>query len=256
MHVLEAHHDADTSALFLHGGNVAGWMWEEQVRGLPEYHCLVPDLPGFGASAELDWTSLSDVADQLAELVRQRARGGRAHVVGLSLGAVLGTLLAARHPDVVRSAMLTGTTLTGVTGVTRGFGLMQLRVWERRWYWVAQARAFRLPADAVDVFIETGMGIRRATAEAMMREVYDGVPAAELDGLRNAGVPILALAGEREPRLVHDDLSELVSRSELVTARIAPRMHHAWNVEGPELFTAVMRDWLIGGRAHPELLAP
>ncbi|TQL47146.1 pimeloyl-ACP methyl ester carboxylesterase [Homoserinimonas aerilata] len=256
MHVLEAHDDADTSTLFLHGGNVAGWMWTEQVSGLPEHHCLVPDLPGFGASADLDWTSLADVADRLAELVRRRARGGRAHIVGLSLGAVIGTVLTARHPDVVRSAMLTGATLTGVTGATRTFGLLQLKVWEKRWYWAAQARTFQMPADTVDVFIETGMGIRRATAEAMMRELYDGVAASELDGLRGVRMPILALAGEREPRLAHNDLAELVSRSELVTARVVPGMHHAWNAENPELFNAVMREWLLDGRVHPELLAP
>lgn len=65
MHVEELHADAAPTVLFLHGGNVAGWMWADQVAALSGHHCLVPDLPGFGRSADLDWTTLAEVADQL-----------------------------------------------------------------------------------------------------------------------------------------------------------------------------------------------
>ncbi|MCM3358342.1 alpha/beta hydrolase [Psychrobacillus sp. MER TA 171] len=35
--------------LFLHGGGVGGWMWDEQVQYFKgKYHCIVPDLPGHG----------------------------------------------------------------------------------------------------------------------------------------------------------------------------------------------------------------
>ncbi len=44
--------------VFLHGGNVASWMWGQQVPAFPDYRVLVPDLPGFGASNHLVWRSI------------------------------------------------------------------------------------------------------------------------------------------------------------------------------------------------------
>ncbi|CAM3659478.1 alpha/beta fold hydrolase [Occultella aeris] len=254
MYVAVTNEQSPPSVLFLHGGNVAGWMWEGQVATLADHHCLVPDLPGFGASADQDWTSLADVADQLADLIGEHAHGGRAHVVGLSLGGILGSILTARHPERVRSTLVTGAALRGVHGPTRWFGLAQVRLWDKRWYWNAMARAFRLPGDAVPTFVSTGLGIRTENAVAMMTEVYDGVAPADLGGLQGSEVPLLALAGEREPRTVARSFAELTSRSGAVTTRRVPRMHHAWNAEDPALFNEVMRDWLTSGAVNQHLM--
>lgn len=254
MRIESVNEGAGPSVLFLHGGNVAGWMWRDQVAALPDHHCLVPDLPGFGASSDEDWTTMADVADALAAAIASRAHGGRAHLVGLSLGAVLGTVLVARHPDVVRSALLTGAPLRGVTGAARWLGLAQLRLWDAPWYWRAIARAYRIPADDVEIFVSTGLGIRRENIDRLTAEVYDGVRAADLDGLRAGSVPVLALAGEREPKEIRRALAELTSRSDAVTTRLVPGMHHVWSAEDPELFNDVMRTWLLEQRAEPRLL--
>lgn len=256
MHIAEYHPEAHDSVLFLHGGNVAGWMWHEQAEALPDHHSIVPDLPGFGASSAEPWTDLADVADQLAGLIREHAHGGRAHVVGLSLGAVVSVVLTSRHPDLVRSTLVTGATVGGVRGLTRHLGLAQLRMWGSPAYWRAAARAFRLPEDSVDIFVRTGMGIDRASATRVMRQVYDGVPATELDGLRGGGVPLLAMAGGAEPRITRDSFPLLTARSSAVVTRIAPRMHHQWSAEDPELFHRVLEHWLRAGEPSPELVAP
>jgi pimeloyl-ACP methyl ester carboxylesterase len=254
MHVIEHNPKAAETVILLHGGNVAGWMWDAQVHGLADYHVLVPDLPGFGASNHLPWQSLADTADQVAELIRARAHGGEAHVVGLSLGAILGTVLLARHPEVARSGMLTGAALQGVRGFTRWTGLAQLRFWKSPGYWKLLARAFRIPADAVDAFVETGLGIDADSIQRLMTEVYDGGVAAHLPGLVGCDLPILALAGEREHRIARDSFPELTSRATTITTRVVPKMHHAWNAEDPELFNRIMREWLVSRTASAELL--
>ncbi|WP_163542450.1 alpha/beta fold hydrolase [Occultella kanbiaonis] len=253
MRLTSTHDGAGPSVLFLHGGTVAGWMWEDQVEALPDHHSLVPDLPGFGASAALDWTSVADVADQLAAIVADRAEGRRAHVVGLSMGAVVGTVLTARHPEVVRSALLTGALLNGVTGLARWLNTMQLRVWDKRWYWAAQARMFKLPPESVEKFVRDGLASRVENMRAVIAELYDGLPAADLEALGDADVPILGLAGERDLRPVRDALGAY-PRAANVTARLVPRMHHAWNAEDPALFNEVMRDWLTSGAVNRHLM--
>ena len=253
MRFVESGETGAESILFIHGGNVAGWMWRGQAEELPGFHSLIPDLPGFGASADEPWPTLVEVADALADLIRTQGEGGRAHVVGLSLGGVLGVILGARHPDVVHSLFVSGAAVRGVHGPTRAIGLAQLPMWGARSYWVGLARAFRLPADSVDEFVTTGLGIDRASARRLMRQVYDGVPGHVLDGLRDLEAPLLAIAGGREPRVIRAALHDIVDRAPHGTAAIAPRMHHVWSAEDPELFHRVLRHWLTHAEASPEL---
>lgn len=254
MRYVEFHRASGSSVLFIHGGNVAGWMWREQADALTDYHSIIPDLPGFGQSSGDHWGNLINVADQLAEIVRQHGHGGRAHVVGLSLGGVLGVVLAARHHDVIDSLFVTGAAIQGVDMVTRFTGLAQISLWGWRGYWAGLARVFRLPQDSIAEFVETGLGIDRDAAKRMMREVYDGVPHEVLDGLRQVKAPVLAIAGELEPQAVKTSLNEISRRITHATTRLAPRMHHVWSAEDPALFHRILKYWLDHREPSSELL--
>jgi pimeloyl-ACP methyl ester carboxylesterase len=77
---------------------------------VPEYArhftCYTVDLRGAGLSAKPDGDYTTELlADDVAAFMRA-AGIARAHVSGLSLGAAVGMLLAARHPHLVRSLSL------------------------------------------------------------------------------------------------------------------------------------------------------
>ena len=227
--------------VFLHGGNVAAWSWQPQVEGMPGRHLLTPDLPGFGERAGEDWVSLEQAADDVASIIAAHARGGRAHLVGLSLGGLVATHVMARHPGLLRSCLVSGVPLGGMHGPARFLNMLQLPLWDRRWYWRAQARAFGLPADAVDLFVEHGLSLRADNARRVFADVSrGGVP----EGLRNYHVPVLAVAGEREAHLVRDSLPLLQSRVPQTRTWIAPGMHHVWSIENVDLFTRMVLGWV------------
>ncbi|TFC84526.1 alpha/beta fold hydrolase [Cryobacterium sp. TMT3-29-2] len=238
-------HGADATGtdtiLFLHGGNVASWSWQAQVEGMPGRHLLTPDLPGFGDRSGEDWLSLGQAADDVAGIIAAHARGGRAHLVGLSLGGLVATQVMARHPGLLRSCLVSGVPLTGVHGTVRFLNTLQLPLWNRPWYWRAQAKAFGLPADAVDLFVEHGLSLRADNARRMFADVNrGGAP----EGLGNYHGPLLAVAGERESRIVRDSFPLLVTHLPQTRTWIAPGMHHVWSIENVELFTRMVLGWV------------
>ena len=44
--------------MFLHGGGVSDWMWDQQILIFTKYHCIVPILPEHGLNH--DGTSFFD----------------------------------------------------------------------------------------------------------------------------------------------------------------------------------------------------
>src|SRR5690606_37209487 len=86
------------SVVFVHGGGPDGTMWTGHVDRLAgAFHCLAPDLPGFGRSNHLAAISLDETADLVAELIERRVPSGRAHVVGLSYGGSVAIAILERH---------------------------------------------------------------------------------------------------------------------------------------------------------------
>jgi pimeloyl-ACP methyl ester carboxylesterase len=253
LHVDESGPRGSESIVFLHGGNVSGWMWGPQRDALPEYHQLVPDMPGFGLSNDVPWRSMAETADRIAAIIRERACEGRAHVVGLSLGAVVGALLVARHPQVMRSAVLSGAPLRGLGPVMSWVARAQLRLWQNTAYWSTMGRGYHLEEDALKAFIEGGIGIDPRSARRMTEQVNAGM-LGEIDGFDDSPVPILGVAGGGESRTVTGALRYFL-RAPSAEVRLAPKMHHVWNAEDPELFTAMVRTWIVEGRPHERLEA-
>ena len=108
LHVEEAGTHGSEAIVFLHADGVSGRMWAGHVDDLAEYHCLAPDLPGFGRSNHLPWQSLSHTAGLIAGLIRDRIPSRRTHLVGESLGGAVAHALLARHSDVLETAIIDG----------------------------------------------------------------------------------------------------------------------------------------------------
>lgn len=88
--------------VLLHGLGSGRRSWDPVAAALgADAEVLAPDLPGYGGAPGpfgLD-AAVGRVSGQLA--------GRRAHICGLSAGAVVALRLAARHPELVQSLILT-----------------------------------------------------------------------------------------------------------------------------------------------------
>jgi pimeloyl-ACP methyl ester carboxylesterase len=106
----EARGPVDAPVLvLLHGTRRTRAMWRHQLDGLSDtFRVLAVDLPGHGALADVRFR-LGDATD-LVSAVIDAAAGGRAIVVGQSLGGYVGMDLAARRPDQVAGLVLANAT--------------------------------------------------------------------------------------------------------------------------------------------------
>jgi pimeloyl-ACP methyl ester carboxylesterase len=99
--------DAPT-LVFLHGTRVTRAMWKPQVAALADrYRVVTVDLPGHGVLADTHFRMPRAVA--IARSVIDRT-GGRAIVVGQSLGGYVAIELAAAHPGHVAGLVLCNST--------------------------------------------------------------------------------------------------------------------------------------------------
>ncbi|HET7472377.1 MAG TPA: alpha/beta fold hydrolase [Candidatus Limnocylindrales bacterium] len=102
--------DDRPTIVFLHGTRLTGASWAPQLAELGgEFHCLTPDLPGHGTAADEPFT-LAGAGERIAGLIAGEAHGGRAILVGLSLGGYVAMDVAARWPERVRGLVVSGAT--------------------------------------------------------------------------------------------------------------------------------------------------
>lgn len=231
--------------VFLHGSGIGTWMWEEQVRGLQDFHCVNLDLPGHGKSNHIEYVSLADTADQIAALIRARGTHGRATLVGMSFGGYVALTALARHADLIDKAVVSGVTDRPLPN--RGAVLLQTRLlrpfMKSRGFVRMQAQMMRLPADVLDVYSASMIAMTRTAYDRIIAEVVDyHLP----EVLSSVSVPTLIAAGSAEMKPMVAAAAAIPRTMPNARGVIAPGLHHAWNGENPALFTAMIRAWVTG----------
>lgn len=90
--------------VFIHADGMAGWIWDEQLKAFEDYHCLVPDLPEHGRSCDVRPFTVECAANMIIDIIRNKTHNGKAHLVGMSLGAQVIVKILSTAPEVVDHA--------------------------------------------------------------------------------------------------------------------------------------------------------
>ena len=94
--------------LALHGIGSRAEGWGRLAACLPEWRVIALDLPGYGITETLpdDWPLATDYADLVAAFIDGTLNQAPLHVVGHSLGTLVGAALVANYPDLVETLTL------------------------------------------------------------------------------------------------------------------------------------------------------
>jgi pimeloyl-ACP methyl ester carboxylesterase len=216
-------------------------VWSPQVDALADrFRCISVDLPGHGDLRKRAF-DLDEAAAGVARAIDEAA-GGRAVLVGLSLGGYVAMTVAGRHPEKVRGLVIAGSTREPI-GLSRlGFLL---------YGWALRSA----PEPAI-----------RAVALAWFRRRYGPVVAAAITAgghfAKGGSLAVRRLAGVRfrdrllaygGPILVINGSTDLAFRIGAgrfiagvpgVTSRMIPRAGHLSNVDAPEAFTRLVEEFI------------
>jgi pimeloyl-ACP methyl ester carboxylesterase len=253
MYLIEQGSPQNPAILFLHGTGVGGWMWQDFLPGLADYHCILVDLPGHGKSNDREWVSLEDTANQISGIISGHTPGRKAHVVGASLGGSVAFQLLCSHPELVDRTLISGTSLLPMPGgpVFKMMIRMVAPLIKKDFVLRAALKALNFSEEGYARFKEAMLAVSSRT---FVRAFSDGLSQRYSPALEKVKTPILLLSGEKEPGYIAKSNSMLAGRLKDARARIVPKMGHGWMGESPQLFHRVLTAWLKGGELPAELI--
>lgn len=244
--------DNSDTIIFIHGAALAGWMWRLQIEGVSDtFHCLVPDLPEHGQSSG-DYTLVA-ATDAIADLIRNRAHEGKAHLVGLSLGGLISITVVDRYPELVKKVIVSAPPSGPIPGTAILMFTMRfmMPIVQSDFAIRRTATQLGLPEQDYQQFRQSQKSMTRNLLMTVAQETH----AHRLhQSLQNATTPMLAVVGEKELGVNHRVVRDLTALMPNIQGRIAPQVGHGWNGENPKLFNQMIRDWFLHDTIPTELM--
>lgn len=229
--------------VLIHGAAVSRAMWLPQVEALrSEYRLLLPDLPGHGALSSQRF-ELDAAVEMISFLVESEA-GGRALLVGESLGGYVALATAYSQPRMPVGLVLAGCSvnLTGLRGLLARVSALFAREVASRLLgegrMVKATEAFlhrRYPADIVDALVRGGLN-PRSRADALLELAGKDFAAM----LRTVPCAVLILNGEKD-RVNRRGEYRFLANSSRGRLETLPGAGHTASLDAPDAFNQAMR---------------
>jgi len=243
--------------LVLHGGRLDHRHMRDALEpvfdGVPGWRRIYVDLPGCGGSTGFAHVrSQDDVLSEVAAFASAAGAGGRLAVIGESRGSYIAQGLGHAHPHLVSGLALIvpgGNTAAAqgvlpepvalvpdaalIAGLEPEMRGRAERLVVQTAGIIEKIRQTKLPAAAVH-----DPALEARVQERFLFSFHDAMNAARFDK------PAVIISGRQDSIAGYEDAVAMLGRYSRGTFALLDCAGHSLSWERPELFTALMRDWL------------
>jgi len=241
---VENYNKTRPSLVFLHyfaGSSVA---WTEVIEPLAtDFHCVAPDLRGFGASASTPENyAVKDYADDVADLISVLTIENYI-LIGHSMGGKIALALAARNPKNLHSLILLAPSPPTAEPIKESERKKLLAAHGNRCIateTVCKAAGGKLPGAVFASAIDDNL---RASETAWKWWLKAGSREDVSAEIRKINVPVLVAAGEKDEAMTPELLKrEIVRRVENARLFVVPGGNHLLPLESAAAVVKLIRD--------------
>jgi 3-oxoadipate enol-lactonase len=219
----------------------------------PAHRVITVDARGNGEAPASGPFAIADLADDLAALLDALALA-RVHLVGLSIGGMLGQSLAIRYPDKLASLLLADTQPSAPASARGAWSAPLAMV--RQADSLSPVRNGLLKAWLSDAF--------KASRPARWQQIHDTLTATTVAGFEGCvaamsdfdytaslgalRVPVLVVYGADDPMTPPAENQRLAAAIPGARHEAIAGAKHFANVEQAEAFNRILLDWLAANR--------
>lgn len=257
LYLKETGSENDETIIFLHGGAMAGWIWDWQADSFKDYHCIIPDLPEHGLSIEVKPFTIINTADLVIDIINKMGHNGKAHLVGISLGAQIIVQILSKSPELVDHAFISGTLTRRIPQTETLLKLLDytFRAYEpvkdTNFFIKANMRTYNMPKTFFEKFKESTHLVKADALERIIREnMLFKLP----DRLEMVESPVLVMTGEKDYKIIKESAADLINALPISEGYTAPGVGHVWNLENPKLFNQTLRGFIKDKNVKNDLM--
>lgn len=241
--------------VFLHGLSTCHMEFSHTTPFLSkDYDLILVDLPGHSGSRDILPFTLDNAVNALSHLVSTKVAGGRAHVVGLSLGGVVALEFARRCPELVLSLFCTGCApLSGYRkwfisrpSLMGGIEILSGKLTTEWMFW---------SYIGVEPFPRLREEMRRNHSMELLRAGYGACTEVTIESVAEIrGVRIAIVAGGKKDSVeqTRETGKVLANTNPECKAFVVRDAVHLWDLQLPELFAQGVRAWVEGSEMPKE----
>ncbi|EZH65126.1 hypothetical protein DH09_15880 [Bacillaceae bacterium JMAK1] len=228
--------------LFLHGGGMSSWMWNEQVKFFEQdYTVWTPKLPGHGENEE-KYFSIDETVDQLLREL-DTVSFEQISVIGFSLGAQVALSLVSRQPErfeqVVLVSML-ASPLPFPTFIAKATAMMH-PLSRNRTFAKIQAKQLEVPTSDFERYFNDTHSITKSLLENI---IYENSRFKLPANVHELPFPILVMAGAKENRLIKKTMAQISNENEHVKTMMIDGAGHSLPYSHASLFNETVQSFL------------
>src|SRR5699024_6445798 len=159
--------------MFLHGGGVSSWMWDQQIQFFSHYHCIVPDLSEHGINDHKVNFSIYDSAEALIKLIEEKGNSKKLIIIGFFLGAHVFIQILSMKPNLIDYAMINSALVRPIPYakiLTKPSILLTFPLLKYRWFSKLQAKTLYVNEDDFETYYEESSQITSDTLIRVLEE--------------------------------------------------------------------------------------